>query len=149
MTVLTNKRTYQFRLFTRYGDTPQSGNVIFSLKFRYPDEERWQFENNLKQLQQGFLGTTTNNAVKWNYDYSFYGSKRIAPIQAVDNGTFTIFKFPRNTVIPAIFAVDHYQNESLVNFRVEGDYVFVQGVRHQFTLRNGQDVTTIYNDCFK
>lgn len=149
MTVLTTKRAYQFRLFTRYGDTPQSSNVIFSLKFRYPDEERWQFENDLKQLQHGFMGDTSNNAVRWNYDYSFYGAKRIAPIQAVDNGTFTIFKFSKNTIIPAIFAVDNYRNESLVNFRVEGDYVFVQGVRHQFTLRNGQDVTTVYNDCFK
>lgn len=148
MTVLTTKRTYQFRLFTYNGDSPRSRSVIFSLQFRYPDEEKAQFESELSSLQHGFLGNAPNNAVRWNYDYSFYGSKRLAPIQAVDNGTFTIFKFPKNSIVPAIFAVDLHRNESLVNFRVEGDYVFIQGVRHQYTLRNGEDVTTVYNDCF-
>lgn len=147
MTVITSKRSYQFRLFTYKGDTPQSRNVIFSLRFNYPDEEKAQFENELASLQRGYLGNSANNAVRWNYDYSFYGSKRLAPIQAVDNGTFTIFKFPKNTIIPGIFAVDKHGNEALVNFRVEGDYVFIQGVKHQYTLRNGEDVTTIYNDC--
>ncbi|TAK74290.1 MAG: conjugal transfer protein, partial [Gammaproteobacteria bacterium] len=119
------------------------------LQFRYPDEEKAEFEGEINQLQRTFLGNTAGDAVRWNYDYSFYGSKNIAPIQAVDNGTFTIFKFPKHSVVPAIFAVDRHQNESLVNFRVEGDYVFVQGVRHQYTLRNGEDVTTVYNDSFR
>ena len=149
MTVITTKRSYQFRLYTNGGDTPRSRNVIFSLQFRYPDEEKAEFEEELNVLQHDFLGNNTgNNAVRWNYDYSFYGSKRLAPIQAVDNGTFTIMKFPKNTIIPGIFAVDSHRNESLVNFRVEGDYVFIQGVRHQYTLRNGEDVTTVYNDSF-
>lgn len=146
MTVITTKRSYQFRLFTNHGDTPQSKNVIFSLKFNYPEEEQAQFESELAGLQRSFLDNAPNNAVKWNYNYSFYGSKRLAPIQAVDNGTFTIFKFPKNTIVPGIFAVDGHRNESLVNFRVEGDYVFIQGIRHQYTLRNGEDVTTVYND---
>lgn len=148
MTVLTNKRAYQFRLVTNNGDTAKSSNVIFSLQFKYPEEEKAQFEGELNQLQRTFFGNAPNDAVRWNYDYSFYGSKRIAPIQTVDNGTFTIFKFPKHTVVPAIFAVDGHQNESLVNFRVEGDYVFAQGVRHQYTLRNGEEVTTVYNDSF-
>lgn len=148
MTVITNQRVYQFRLVTNRGDTPQSKNVIFALQFKYPEEEKAQFEGELSQLQRTFLGNTGSNAVSWNYDYSFYGSKSVAPIQAVDNGTFTIFKFPKHAAVPAIFAVDSHQNEALVNFRVEGDYVFVQGVRHQYTLRNGEEVTTVYNDSF-
>lgn len=148
MTIVTNKRTYQFRMYTRQGDQAQARNIIYSLQFRYPDEEKAEFENELSVLQKNYPGSPGANATRWNYEYSFYGSKRLAPIQAVDNGTFTIFKFPRNGIIPGIFAVDRHGNESLVNFRVEGDYVFVQGVRHQYTFRNGEDVTTIYNDCF-
>jgi type IV secretion system protein VirB9 len=148
MTVITHKHVYQFRLFTHEGDTPKSKNVIYALQFKYPDDEKNQFENSLSQLQHSFLGHAEGDAVRWNYEYSFYGSKRIAPIQAVDNGTFTIFKFPKRASMPAIFAVDAHRNESLVNFRVSGDYVFIQGVRHQYTLRNGSDVTTVYNDCF-
>jgi type IV secretion system protein VirB9 len=146
MTVITSKRSYQFRLITNAGDTARSQNVIFSLQFRYPEEEKSQFESEISQLQRTFLGNMANDAVSWNYDYSFYGSKRIAPIQAVDNGTFTIFKFPKNTAVPAIFAVDGHRNESLVNFRVEGDYVFIQGIHRQYTFRNGEEVTSVYND---
>lgn len=148
MTVITNKRIYQFHLLTNKGDTSRSPQVIYALQFKYPSEEKAQFEGELNNLQRTFLGNAANDAVRWNYDYSFYGSKRIAPIQAVDNGTFTIFKFAKHEAMPAIFAVDTHQNEALVNFRVEGDYVFVQGVRHQYTLRNGEDVTTVYNDSF-
>jgi type IV secretion system protein VirB9 len=148
MTVITNKRTYQFQLITRTDDTSRSHDVIYALQFKYPDEEKNQFEGELNNLQRSFLGNSVNDAVHWNYDYSFYGSKRIAPVQAVDNGTYTIFKFAKHEAVPAIFAVDAHQNESLVNFRVEGDYVFVQGVRHQYTFRNGDEVTTVYNDSF-
>lgn len=148
MTVITNKRSYQFHLITNASDTPQSKNVIYALQFKYPDQEKMQFSNALSDIQKTFLGNNPNNAVKWNYDYSFYGSKRIAPIQTVDNGTFTVFKFSKHVVLPAIFAVDDHQNESVVNFRVEGDFVFVQGVYRQYTLRNGDDVATVYNDSF-
>lgn len=149
MTVITTKRSYHFHLFTSEGDSPRSSNAIFSLQFRYPSEERTQFENDLSSIQSGFIGNASNNAVRWNYDYSFFGSKHLAPIQAVDNGTFTLFKFQNNSIIPGIFTVDSHENESLLNFHVEGNYVFIQGVHHQYTLRNGQDVTTIYNDSFR
>ena len=149
MTVITTKRAYQFRLVTYTNDTARSPHVIFSLKFKFPDEERNQFESEIGQLQRSFQGNSPNSVASWNYDYSFYGSKRLAPTQTVDNGTFTIFKFPKHTPVPAIFAVDGHRNESLVNFRVAGDYVFVQGVYRQYTLRNGNDVTTIYNDSYR
>lgn len=149
LTVLTNKRSYQFRLFTQTGDTPRSKSVMYALQFNYPEEEKQALQHSLTSLQQMVAGNSPSDAVNWNYDYSFYGSKRIAPIQAVDNGTFTIFKFPKQTKIPAIFAVDDHQNESIVNVRVQGDYVFIQGINHQYTLRNGDDVTTVYNDSYR
>ena len=148
MTVITNKHIYQFHLMTNDGDNSRSPKVIYALQFKYPEEEKAQFEIELYSLQRTFVGNNVNDAVNWNYNYSFYGSKQIAPIQTVDNGTFTIFKFSKHSVMPAIFSVDSHRNESLVNFRVEGDYVFVQGVKHQYTLRNGEEVTTVYNDSF-
>ena len=148
MTIITNKRTYQFHLLTNMGDTAHSKNVIFALQFKYPEEEKLEFERELNSMQKGVVGAGPVGNERWNYDYSFYGSKRIAPIQAVDNGTFTILKFPKHAAIPAIFSVDDHRNEALVNFRVEGDYVFIQGIHHQYTLRNGEDVTTLYDDSF-
>lgn len=149
MTVITDKHIYQFRLLTNPNEMPSSNNVTYALEFKYPDEEKADLQQQVLGLQKTFMGNVGSDPVEWNYGYSFYGAKDIAPIQAVDNGTFTIFKFAKNSPIPAIFAVDRHRNESLLNFRVQGDYVFVQGIRHQYTLRNGEDVTTVYNDNYQ
>jgi type IV secretion system protein VirB9 len=149
MTVITNQRIYRFHLVTSSVDTPTSKNVSYAINFDYPEEDKTQLTQAFTNLQQTFSGSTTlSTPVSWNFNYDYVGSKNIAPIQAVDNGTFTIFKFKKNTVVPGIFAVDKSQNESLVNFRVQGDYVFIQGVNRQYTLRNGKDVTTVYNENF-
>lgn len=148
LTVLTDKRAYQFHLFTHDGDHPKSRQATYSIQFTYPDEEKIQLTDEMNNFQKNFLGNHHNDALQWNYAYSFYGSKKLAPIQAVDNGTFTVFKFSQHTPIPAIFAVDARRHEAMVNGKTQGDYVFIQGVRHQYTLRNGEEVTTVYNDHF-
>lgn len=148
MTVTTDKRLYQFHLMTHADDMPSSKRVTYFISFQYPDQERAEFEDALGHMQGIFFGSVgvKNSPLQWNYNYSFVGSRLIAPVQAVDNGTFTVFKFSKNTIIPAIFAVDAHQNESLINFRVQNDYVFITGVHHQYTLRNGRDIATVYND---
>lgn len=148
MTVTTTKRIYQFHLITSTKDTPRSKYVTYALRFAYPDEEKSLNEGVLKGLQQSMLGDTTSNPTQWNDHYVFAGSKAIAPIKAIDNGIFTVFEFRDHHTIPAIFTVDKARNESLVNFRVQGNYVFIQKVAHQFTLRNGNEVTTVYNEAF-
>ena len=55
----------------------------------------------------------------------------------------TWFRFEGET--PAIYIVDADRNESLVNFRTEGPYVVVDRVSRQWTLRNGQNSTCIFN----
>lgn len=149
MTVITDTRIYQFRLVTRASDMPGSKRVTYALHFRYPGEEKQLFQQQLVNLQTTFLGKQPLNPLTWNYHYSFYGSKALAPLQTVDNGRFTIFKFSHQTAIPAIFRVDRFRHESLVNSHMEGNYMFVQGVNRQWTLRNGAEVTTVYNDAYR
>lgn len=147
MTILTNKHNYQLRLVNHKNDKQRS--ITYALKFAYPDEDQNELENNLQALRENVAGNTPEGSpVQWNYNYSFYGDKSIVPVQAFDNGVYTVFKFNRNTKLPAIFAVDRHQNESITNLRVQGDYVFVQGVRRQYTFRNGENVATIYNENF-
>lgn len=148
MTVVTNLRIYHFHLMTNPNAGPISPDVTYAVNFDYPDEDQARITQQLNSLQQNFIGGNLSTPQHWNFNYAFCGAKDIAPIQAVDNGTFTVFKFPKTSVIPAIFSVDAYRNESLVNFRVQGDYVFIQGVNRQYTLRNGKDVTTVYNNSF-
>ena len=65
------------------------------------------------------------------------------PVAVFDDGTKTWFRFEGET--PAIYIVDADRNESLVNFRTEGPYVVVDKVSPQWTLRNGQESTCIFN----
>lgn len=149
MTVITNKHNYQFHLMTSPGDTADSKSVTYLLRFKYPAEEKAQLQTELNSFVKTFTGDSPVNLVNLNNDYSFYGAKTIAPIQAVDNGQFTLFKFAKNTPIPAVFSVDDHGNESIVNFSTQGDAIYIQGVHRLYTFRNGDDVTSVYNDHFK
>lgn len=117
--------------------------------FKYPEEEKAQLQQELNGFAKTLTGGAPVNLIPLNNNYTFYGSKKIAPIQAVDNGQFTLFKFAKNTPIPAIFSVDDHQNESIVNFNTHDDTVYIQGVHRLYTFRNGDDVTSVYNENFK
>lgn len=143
--VTTNLRNYQFHLKTSLSANATSKNTIYLLKFQYEDEKKSSLAHELEMLQQG-IPDITQDASQWNEDYSFAGSKEIAPIAARDNGKFTVFKFRKQSDIPAIFLVDNHRNEQLVNFHVQGNDVFIQGVHHQYTFRRGEEVTSVYND---
>ena len=60
-----------------------------------------------------------------------------------DDGNKTFFKFDRR--VPAIFAVNADFSETLRNFRREGEYIVVDGTATQFTLRDGNEWTCIFN----
>jgi type IV secretion system protein VirB9 len=137
MTVLTNANTYSFQL-----DTPDSSLIppTYKLQFLYPDG--------------GVDASGNANAVghfdpaTLNWKYSFTGDRSLAPIEAFDNGQFTYFKFKSDGMShhPALFIVDKERNETLVNYHIQGEYTVVNALAKQFTLRDGSDVTSVYND---
>ena len=47
--------------------------------------------------------------------------------------------------MPAIFAVNADFSETLRNFRREGEYIVVDGTATQYTLRDGDQWTCIFN----
>ncbi len=68
------------------------------------------------------------------------------PLHVFDDGTFTYFELRKNQAVPAIFAVDDSQGkEAVVNSRREGNYMVVQRLAPQFTLRNGGTVASVFN----
>ena len=146
MTLITNEHPYQFHLVTNNGDNSQSNDVTYAVQFKYVDNEKQKLSHDLNQLK--YSADTKVDPAHANYHYTYSGAKRIAPIEAFDNGTFTYFKFDKHTAIPAIFAVDEHRNEAIVNYRVEDDFVIVQGIHREYSLRNGEDVTSVFNDCF-
>ncbi len=136
MTVLTNIGSYNFQL----DSTIPNAIPTYRLQFIYPDGGYDQAGN------ANSVGTFDPDKLNWKY--SFTGDKALVPEEVFDNGQFTYFRFKKNGLskTPALFMVDKYRNETLVNYHMQGDYLVVNGVSKQFTLRNGDYITTVYND---
>ena len=136
MTVLTNVNSYNFQLDSQQ----QNGTPTYKLQFIYP--------------KGGFNASGQANAVatfdpdKLNWKYSYTGDANLSPVTVFDNGQFTFFKFKENGTsrLPSIFIVDQLRNETLVNYHIQGSYLVVNSVAKQFTLRDGETVTTVYNN---
>ena len=144
MTVITNKRVYHFELMAKEAKGITDEDLIFVIRFLYPNDK----DKNIVQFPKSAPSDIPDlrDLSKYNFAYQYTGEKVIAPLKVFDNGEFTYFKFSeKNAELPAIFSVDANGYESLVNFRSAGDYIIVEKVASQFTLRNGSDIVCVYN----
>jgi type IV secretion system protein VirB9 len=137
MSVLTNVNSYNFQL----DSMDPNAAPTYKLQFTYSDA--------------GYDQSGKSNAIdtfspdKLNWKYSFTGQRDQAPIEAFDNGQFTYFKFKQDgmTRLPAVFMVEKDRNETLINFHMQGNYMVINSIAKQFTLRNGASITSVYNDA--
>ena len=148
MTVITDKRMYTFELTASQAYSHRSPDLTFRLKFHYADDATQELAYIGSVSQAHYNPLEGTDATDLNFDYSYSGSKRLRPVRAFDDGVFTYFQFEDFDVMPAVFAVDENGNERLVNFNVQGKYVVVSGLGSQFTLRDGNTATCIFNEAF-
>ncbi|OFW80548.1 MAG: hypothetical protein A2887_05240 [Alphaproteobacteria bacterium RIFCSPLOWO2_01_FULL_40_26] len=144
MTIISSKRVYHFELVAKEAKSITDKDLIFVVKFVYPDEK----DKNILAFPKIPPSDEPDmrDLSAYNFNYQYTGEPTIAPIKVFDNGEFTYFQFPKkNAEIPAIFNVDAEGYESLVNFRSAGNYIIVERVGAQFTLRNGSDIVCVYN----
>ncbi len=144
MTVITSKKIYHFELTAKEAKNISDKDLVFVAKFVYPDEK----DKNIIEFPKAIASDEPDmrDLSIYNFKYQYTGETSIAPVKVFDNGDFTYFQFPRkNAEYPAIFSVDAAGFESLVNFRAAGDYIIVEKVAPQFTLRNGTDIVCVYN----
>jgi type IV secretion system protein VirB9 len=145
MTVITNQRTYYFHLKSHpEANTAQSS--IYALHFIYP-RPALPLLNLSHNKKQDALNISPH-AKQNNWDYSFHGARLIMPLHIFDDGQFTYMQLRPGQPVPAIFAVDNPAGkESVVNYRREKDYLIVQQIAPQFTLRQGRhQVVSVFNN---
>lgn len=153
MTLITNKRTYFFELYAQETTDIRDPDMVFNVKFLYPEEEE---EDHIKT----FNGAATGNAApdlahpeKFNFYYSISGNEEIAPIKIFDDGEFTYIQFrDKNMEIPAIFAVDEDLRESMVNFKLDptnSNLIIIEQVFHKLTMRAGKKIVCVFNESFR
>jgi len=132
MTVVTNKRSYYFKLSS--SDT----DVTFLLRFRYPF---WQDDAQTPGTDGSAGRTQTSpgfNPAKINLNYASAGHKSSIQLSRVfDDGEFTYFQFAPHSDVPSFYVVESNGTESNVNLHREGDYMVVERVGRRFVLRNG------------
>lgn len=125
-------------------------NQTYAIQFVYPNEQRKKLlkELDYQAMEKKAIVNASSNPKNYNWDYSFNGSRSIMPLHVFDDGKFTYLQLRQNQDIPAIFAVSNSQGqEAVVNFRRVGDYIVIQQVAPQFTLRNGKyHVASIFNN---
>ncbi len=148
MTVITSKRLYTFALSAGKATSEESGDLTFRLKFQYPEEAAARLAYIGGTSAKNYNPLEKISAADLNFDYSYSGSKRLRPIRAFDDGKFTYFQFDDFETLPAVFAVDGKQNESLVNFKVQGHYLVITSTNARFILRDGDTVTRVFNESF-
>ncbi|MCX8571134.1 TrbG/VirB9 family P-type conjugative transfer protein [Aminobacter sp. MET-1] len=141
LSVITTKRTYSFELLVN--DSKNARNQTYKLRFHYPEEAGMKGMAELwEQAQEAQKNPNIKNIRrdKVNYDYGFKGDAGAKPVWVFDDGIKTFMKFSGDT--PAIFTVDGERRESLINYRREQDYIVIDAVSRQWTLRFGTETET-------
>ena len=123
ITVYTNRRSYYFNV------TEASSPTYYVVQFRYP-------EDNVRPT----------NAVAQqapNYNYAASDQTEFTPTSVWDDGTFTYFRFPRSSPVPAIFRSTTGSERTVNSQQIEDGVLRVSGVSNQWVLRLGDDVVCI------
>ena len=143
MTVATNLRRYNFELIAAAPSNRRA--QTYDVRFIYPNEE-------LTVANAAVPEPPVSDAVPpddWNFAYSYSGAKTNVPARVFDDGRFTYFQWPDGVDTPAVFVIGSDGKESLVNHISKGRYFVVQQVAAQFVLRNGTQVTKVFNDALR
>ncbi|MEY9785386.1 P-type conjugative transfer protein VirB9 [Sinorhizobium fredii] len=141
MNVITNRRIYTFDLSSN--STHDRRQQTFKIRFLYPEEQY-----NARLLAEAKAAVENPNlanldVANTNTDYAYKGDEGAKPAVVFDDGVKTFFKFTGD--VPAIYAVGADRRETLVNFRREKEFIVVDRVNSQWTMRNGNIVTCVFN----
>ncbi|TGR00920.1 conjugal transfer protein TrbG [Mesorhizobium sp. M4B.F.Ca.ET.190.01.1.1] len=140
MNVVTTKRIYFIEL---HDYAPEAGRKVFGVRFVYPEKDLNAALRKEAEYRAANPNVSNIDKANVNIDYSFSGDAALKPSMIFDDGKKTFFKF--NVRVPGIFAVQSDFSETLRNFRKEGEYLVVDGVATQYTLRDGDQWTCIFN----
>lgn len=167
MTVVTNKRAYQFDL--REAGTAAllpSEELVYVIRFYYPDEPGMAPPAPLVStasmspapapaavaapvtIPQAAGNTAADfNYGALNYNYTFAGTGEAAPVKIYDDGQSTYFKFQNPALRPAIAAVSASGTEMPLNVtrNAEG-LVVVNSTASRFTVKSGNSRVVVYNE---
>src|SRR5260370_1633200 len=133
--VLTNRRVYQFD-YSASADRPDPDrqDVIYSLRFIYPQDEARKAAEELEQQRTNLrLASADQDPHRArNSNYWRCGAVAIRPETAYDDGVQTRLRFAAHSEFPTMYVKNDDDSESLVNFTVDNDEVAIHCVARRF-----------------
>lgn len=144
--ITTDKHSYILDLVPAYGKTNSTDRVSKIIFTKASGKTTKSTEPIKPEVKRGFAPKVKNI----NYTMEIVNNETdIIPLEVYDDGTFTYFKFPFHSEIPAIYKGSlGSKKETTVNTHNENDYVVVQGVSSQWNLRSGDALIGVFNETF-
>lgn len=178
MTIITNRRTYQFDIASAEYDGRADDELVYTVRFYYPEigvplpippqlslpnaavarpkaqpvasvvKDPLGVQKVDQPLSPNVMVAKSESQVL-NFHYSVAGlSDNIMPLKVYDNGQETFFQFKdQNLIVPSISAVDIYGHEQPIAYVIRENFVVVQAVAPQFTLRLADSLLCIFNEA--
>jgi type IV secretion system protein VirB9 len=159
-----SQRRYVFEIETVAASSMANGatGVYYSVQFTYPADvqaadaaktsaavqARLAAAATAEQARAQYLlqkPTLDPKAPDNNWRYVAQGDRSLTPIAVFDNGYSTVFRFPQNERIPAIFVINPDGKEATASYAVSGGYAQVGMTAREFRLRDGGTVLDVYN----
>lgn len=161
MTLITNKRTYFFELYAQSTTDIRDPNLVFNVKFIYPDDMDDNISSKLANNNSNdkMMSDISINKLDlsrpeiYNFLYTISGNEEVAPIKIFDDGEFTYMQFrDKNYEMPAVFAVDEELRESMVNVKPDptsDNTIIIEQVFPKLVLRRGNKIVCVFNEAFR
>lgn len=143
MTILTAERRYAFELSARHRNAEtRSAEITYVLRIKNSDAPGAEAPQFLSEAEEPILPEEVNS------NYTYAGSPANLPSRVYDDGASTVFQWPEGARAPAIFVVAPDGKDSIVNYSYSGEAIIVHQTAARFVLRNGSEVTTIFNESY-
>lgn len=146
MTVITNKRVYQFALIGDPARIEPRKDFDYLVRFQYP--QALAARKTAAADAAAVHAALDMSDKPRNWDYYGCGPYTIRPTKVYDDGRFTYFTFPAAMQVPAIYYVDQDGEESLTDGQMRGDQFVVFGTARKFVLRRGSTVGCVENRAY-
>lgn len=170
MTVITNKRTYQFEIQSKDPNDSLDDELVYVVRFFYPDPNfaaqqpkidtaafapqiiQPQAQIVPQQFSQGsgqsqFAMPQVQQQGAFNFNYSITGPDAIAPLKIFDDGKQLFMQFPNNNAsIPYIFTVDAKNKETSTTYSRQDEYIVIKSVPQRLVLKLDNNVVNVFKE---
>lgn len=148
MTLITNKRTYQFELQSKDGLDGLNNELVYVVRFYYP-EENFDTPAPTVDMNKFLPEPSWQDQTKqpFNFDYMLTGPESIAPIKVFDDGDSTFLEFANdNALVPHIFEMSRSDQINRLKYARKGGYIVVNKVVPELILKHKKDQVRVLNE---